>query len=100
GREEALGGTPRRGAEPRAVTRGAEIFAQCMAPADRLVTTQVALRPNGDTKFPIIDPNTWRETGRSDHKAGPGDEAGFTIVVYQRVGPERQASGGPSGGRR
>jgi len=96
----AHGDALRRGIDAVAVIGGADIYAQCMPQADRLVITQVHLRPTGDTKFPIIDPNTWRETGRSDHEAGPGDEAGFTIVVYQRVGPERQASGGPSGGRR
>ena len=96
----AHGDALRRGIDAIAVIGGADIYAQCMAQADRLVITQVHLRPTGDTKFPIIDRNTWRETGRSEHEAGPGDEAGFTIFVYERIGPERQASGAAPGGRR
>ena len=65
---------------------GAEIYAQCMVQADRLLITQVHLRPTGDTKFPIIDPATWSAAGRSEHEAGPGDEAGFSVIEYRRIG--------------
>jgi len=80
----AWGDALRRGVDDIAVIGGADIYAQCMARADRLLITQVHLRPTGDTKFPIIDPATWSAAGRSEHAAGPGDEAGFTVVEYRR----------------
>lgn len=83
--EAARGDALRRGADAIAVIGGADLYAQCMTRADRLVITQVHLRPTGDTKFPIIDSNAWSETGRSEHQAGPGDEAGFTVIEYQRI---------------
>ena len=75
----------RRGVDAIVVVGGAEIYAQCMAQADRLVITRVHLRPTGDTKFPFINPATWSAAGQSEHEAGPGDEAGFTIVTYERI---------------
>jgi dihydrofolate reductase len=90
----ARGDALRRGVDAIAVIGGADIYAQCMAQADRLLITQVHLRPTGDTKFPIIDPTTWSAAGRSDHEAGPGDEAGFSVIEYKRIG------GAPPGGGR
>jgi dihydrofolate reductase len=43
------------------------------------------LRPTGDTLFPSIDPALWHEVERNDHAAGPDDEAGFSICVYERL---------------
>jgi dihydrofolate reductase len=81
----ARGDAMRRGADAIAVIGGADIYAQCMTLADRLVVTRVHLRPTGDTKFPLIDLNIWREVRHSKHLAGPGDEAGFTVVEYERI---------------
>jgi dihydrofolate reductase len=53
--------------------------------ADRLVLTRVRLRPAGDALFPPIDPTLWHEVERTDHAAGPDDEAGFSICVYERL---------------
>jgi dihydrofolate reductase len=44
----------------------------------------VHLKPDGDAKFPAIDPDIWRETERSEHPAGPDDEANFTTLAYER----------------
>lgn len=97
--EDALGAAQgdalRRGAGAIAVIGGADLYAQCMARADRLVITRVHLRPTGDTKFPIIDPGTWSVAERSEHKAGPDDEAGFTLVEYRRIA---DAAARPIGG--
>jgi dihydrofolate reductase len=83
--EAARGDALRRGVDTIVVVGGADIYAQTMAQADRLVITQVHLRPSGDTKFPFIDPNTWSAAERSEHAAGPGDEAGFSVVEYERI---------------
>ena len=88
----ARGDALRRGAAEIAVIGGADIYEQTMTAADRLVVTRVHLRPGGDTKFPSVDPNVWKEVERAEHRAGPHDEADFTIVVYERCAAD--AAGG------
>ena len=88
----ARGDALRRGAAEIAVIGGADIYAQTMTAADRLVVTRVHLRPGGETKFPSVDPNVWKEVERAEHRAGPHDEADFTIVVYERCAAD--AAGG------
>jgi dihydrofolate reductase len=56
-----------------------------MALADRMEITHVHARPDGDTHFPSIDAVEWREVVRSDHPAGPQDEATFSYVTYGRA---------------
>jgi dihydrofolate reductase len=80
----ARGDALRRGADAIAIIGGADIYAQTLPLADRLVITRVHLRPAGDTKFPTIDPAVWGEAACSEHPAGPDDAAGFTIVDYDR----------------
>jgi len=33
-------------------------------------------------------PATWREISRSEFAAGPGDEANFTVLIYERIVPK------------
>jgi dihydrofolate reductase len=75
----------RRGADAVAVIGGTDIFAQAMPLADRLEITHVHARPDGDTLFPPIDAAIWRATERSDHAAGPQDEADYSCVTYRRA---------------
>jgi len=82
----ARGDAFRRGAAEMVVIGGTDIFAQTMALADRMEITHVHMRPAGDTYFPPIDAAQWREIARSDHPAGPKDEAAFTYVTYRRAG--------------
>jgi dihydrofolate reductase len=81
----ARGDALRRGVTEIAIVGGAGIYADTMALADRLVITRVHLRPAGDTTFPAIDPKGWKETERTEHEAGPGDEASFSVLVYERA---------------
>jgi dihydrofolate reductase len=94
--EAAQGDALRRGADAVAVIGGADLYAQCMDRADRLVITKVHLRPTGDTKFPLIDASVWSAGRRSEHPAGPGDEAGFTVIEYDRI---KRAGAAAPGGR-
>jgi len=93
--ETAKGDALRRGVAAIIVLGGADIYAQTIADADRLVITRVHLQPDGDAKFPAIDPNVWNEVERTEHPAGAGDEAAFTSLVY-----DRRAAGGPADGTR
>jgi dihydrofolate reductase len=80
----ARGDALRRGVEEIAVIGGADVYAQTLACADRMVITRVHLEPDGDTTFPAIDHRIWSEVERSEHPAGPDDQASFTVIVYQR----------------
>jgi dihydrofolate reductase len=82
----ARGDALRRSTDAIVIGGGAEIYAQTIAEADRLVITRVHLRPTGDTKFPTIDPRVWDEIDRREHQPGPDDEAPFTTFIYERVG--------------
>ncbi len=82
--QAARGDALRRGADAIMVVGGADIFEQTMALADRLMITRVQLQPSGDTGFPVIDPSVWAESQRTEHRAGPGDQADFTVSVYHR----------------
>jgi dihydrofolate reductase len=74
-----------RGVDAIMVIGGTDIFEQAMPLADRLEITHVHARPAGDTYFPPIDARLWRAVARSEHAAGPRDDAAFSCVTYQRV---------------
>ena len=77
-RDDAL----RRGVDAVMVIGGGDIYAQAMPFADRLEITQIHASPQGDVRFPAIDPALWRESERESHAAGPDDDAGFDFVTY------------------
>ena len=74
-----------RGADEIVVIGGTDIFVQTMPLADRMEITHVHSRPEGDTVFPPIDATQWRAVARSEHSAGPRDEAAFSYATYARV---------------
>ena len=74
----------RRGSDEIMVIGGSEVFAAAMPLADRLEITHVHSDTQGDVTFPPIDPALWQETARSEHRAGPHDEAAFAVTVYAR----------------
>jgi dihydrofolate reductase len=82
----ATGDALRRFATEIAVIGGAEIYAQWMDGADRLEITEVHARPDGDTRFPAVDPTAWEEVARVRNPAGPHDSADFSYVTFRRRG--------------
>ena len=79
----ARGDALRRSADAIIVAGGADIYAQALPRATRLVITEVHKPVEGDAQFPAIDPQIWRETARSEQQAGPQDEAKFAFVTYE-----------------
>ncbi|QCI65788.1 dihydrofolate reductase [Phreatobacter stygius] len=77
--------TLRSGATEIVVMGGAEIYAQAMAFADRLLITHVEAAPDGDTFFPLIDLSVWAGRDISAHPAGPVDDYAFRVVEYRRA---------------
>lgn len=59
------------------VAGGGEVYTEAMAFAHRLLVTEVDLEPDGDVRFPDIDPTAWRETDRQPR-------GGFAWVTYER----------------
>jgi dihydrofolate reductase len=72
------------GADAIVIAGGGEIYAQTIGCADRLAITEVALKPEGDARFPPIDRGEWREVRREPGARGARDEADFAFVDYQR----------------
>jgi len=89
----ARGDALRRGADAIVVAGGADIYAQALPLASRLLITRIHRFIDGDARFPAIDPNLWRETTRSEHDAAAGDDAAFAFVTYERIASSPQAGG-------
>lgn len=66
------------------VIGGGQIYAQAIDLADRLEVTHVLAEPEGDTRFPPIDPNIWQAESAEDVPAGPRDTHPTRHVVYHR----------------
>jgi dihydrofolate reductase len=74
------------GDEEIVVIGGGEIYQAAIGLADRLYITHVEAAPEGDARFPPIDPAHWRATTAERLPAGPRDSAATTFVVYERIG--------------
>lgn len=84
--ERATGHAERTGADEICVIGGGEIYALAMPLADRLEITEVDAAPEGDARFPAIDPALWRETARQAGERSPRDSADVSYVTYERAG--------------
>lgn len=73
------------GAPEICVIGGAQIYAAVLDRAARIYLTQVDLEPEGDSRFPALDPAVWREVSAEHVARGEGDDAGFTARVLERV---------------
>ena len=63
---------------------GGEIYAQMLDRADRLYVSHIALSPQGDVRFPVIDPAVWAVTDEPETASDPRDEAPYRVKVYER----------------
>ncbi|MGJ7916655.1 dihydrofolate reductase [Massilia sp. LXY-6] len=70
------------GDEPASIIGGAQIFGESMAIADRMIVTHIDAVYRCDTFFPDIDPGTWSETAREEHRSAEG--VAFSFVTYER----------------
>lgn len=60
------------------VCGGGQVYAEAMPWAHRLLITEVDQSPEGDVRFPEIDPSQWSEVGREARD-------GFSWVTYERA---------------
>lgn len=72
------------GVEEIMIIGGGEIYAQLMDRADRLYVSHIALSPEGDVRFPAIDPAEWQVIDSPDVVPSEKDEAAYRVNVYAR----------------
>ena len=72
------------GAAEIVVAGGGEIYRALIGEASRLTVTEVHARPDGDVRFPAIDPAVWREVGREGPVQSERDSAAMSFVAYER----------------
>ena len=64
---------------------GAQIYALCLPEADRLYLTRIHAEIEGDTSFPVLDPNEWLEYSSEHHSAGEKDSHDYSFKVLDRI---------------
>jgi dihydrofolate reductase len=84
------------GADEIFVIGGGEVYASAIGRADRLYITHVDASPEGDTRFPTIDPSIWQAVNTERVGAGAMDSAPSTFTVYDRIDPSGKRGGGDS----
>ena len=66
------------------VIGGAQIYEQCLATASRIILTVVHGEFEGDTFFPIIDPNVWFLRDSAHHSADEQNPWNYTFYDIRR----------------
>jgi dihydrofolate reductase len=66
------------------VVGGGEIYRQALPLADLVHLTRVDSEPDGDTRFPAIDPSAWQIEHDEEVPSGPKDSVATRYVIYRR----------------
>ena len=67
------------------VIGGAELYRQALERAQRMYLTLIKAEVSGDTLFPEIAPQQWRELERESHCADEKNQYDYDFVTLQRV---------------
>ena len=67
------------------VIGGGELFAALLARASRIVLTVIHASLAGDTRFPELDPERWREVARQERPADAKNAYALSFVELRRV---------------
>jgi dihydrofolate reductase len=79
--------------EPEAMMiGGAALYLDTLPVADQLYMTEVHAEVQGDTWFPEIDPEQWKELSRTAFLADKKNDHDYSFVVYERVNGENKKS--------
>ncbi|MEN8803292.1 MAG: type 3 dihydrofolate reductase [Thiogranum sp.] len=71
--------------EEAMIIGGANLYRQTFKNAERLYLTLVKAEPEGDTWFPEIEWQQWREIERDPHKADESNEYDYDFVILDRA---------------
>jgi dihydrofolate reductase len=72
------------GASSASIIGGAQIFAESLAIADRMIVTHIERTYRCDTFFPEIDPAQWAATAREPQHSSEQD-LDFSFVTYEKI---------------
>ena len=67
------------------VLGGASLFGEALPVADRLYITEVDAAPEGDTFFPVLNSEQWRENCREHRAADNKNAYAMDFVILNRV---------------
>ena len=67
------------------IVGGGEIYKQAMAVADKIELTRVHENFDGDTFFPEIDSEIWKESAKSYHEKDNEHKYAFSFLTYKRA---------------
>ena len=67
------------------VIGGGEVFGEALSRAERLYVTWVEAELEGDTYFPVWNPDEWRVTHTERHSADAKNEYDTTYCIYDRT---------------
>ena len=74
------------GAAPEVmVIGGAQVYAESLPRATRVEYTQVHGAIEGDTRFPPLELEQWREVARHEHAADARNQYALTYISYERA---------------
>lgn len=68
---------------------GAQLYADAMPGADRLIVTEIDADFDGDAHFPQIDPRRWVVTSRETHRS-EANGFDYAFVTYERPPTDEQ----------
>lgn len=63
---------------------GAQIYADTLSSTDRLIVTKIGKAFDCDAFFPQIDPATWTEVAREEHRSDAGG-FDYAYITYDRI---------------
>ncbi|KAF1011971.1 MAG: dihydrofolate reductase [Burkholderia sp.] len=84
---EALAVAARDGAVEAFLIGGAQLYAEGLGQANKLIVTEIDADFEGDATFPALDLTRWREDSRETHRAGVPNDFGYAFVSYTLLGP-------------
>lgn len=67
------------------VIGGAQLYRETLDRAERIYLTRVRAEVEGDTRFPDLDADRWRELSRESHQADERNQYDYDFVVLERV---------------
>ncbi|AJC17648.1 MULTISPECIES: dihydrofolate reductase [Pandoraea] len=73
------------GVEEICLIGGAQLYAESLASADKVVVTEIAKAFEGDAHFPDLPAAQWRETARETHHSPAPNDFDYSFVTYERV---------------
>ena len=63
---------------------GASVYKQFLPLAQKLYITEVHAKPEGDTYFPEINMQEWKEVKRTDYKADEKNKYDYSCIILER----------------